>query len=450
MKILDRLFLSVAALGVGIGCALAVTHVDDVARADADFAPSTVGYPYGTRFAGSVWRFNSSPDFLAFPVSGRILVNGQIYEQGYSANFDTFTEFQRNNTSLFFTGGHDDFDVIAGEGTKFVVSFSSDAFLNASNNLLSEENRLAIGEWLSQNATLLEPPTDEIPEHGLSMSGNTTLLFFRLIDLVSQYSTSTFTFYDLDRNSNLYVNFSNVQYLMPYSVEFDDTTNGFRITNMRFLATTGSNFFYTGLPFLFERDGAYVWQYGYKFDPAGSSSSYFSLHSTYFYSHWGYACAFKSSGTNMTFGFAPSALIDYFTNEFTGNSAYAYLERIRPYVNAFLGYSQFVYADNETAFNERSWQNGYENGYNAGRGDGEQTGYQAGYEEGRRVGYNQGQASVTDETTAVMNLFGAVISVPIGVLNGLSPLAIWNTPIIAIIVTFLFMGVVFMILKKVL
>lgn len=93
--------------------------------------------------------------------------------------------------------------------------------------------------------------------------------------------------------------------------------------------------------------------------------------------------------------------------------------------------------------------------------------YESGYQEGQRVGYDSGKADglregkaegyqqAIDENGAlepngvIYGLFGALVNVPISIFNGLTPLVIWNTPIITIILTFFAIGVVLWVIKKV-
>lgn len=87
----------------------------------------------------------------------------------------------------------------------------------------------------------------------------------------------------------------------------------------------------------------------------------------------------------------------------------------------------------------------YQNGYNKGIADGyaqinsqaQQEAYDRGYADGAR-----------DGNSNLTSLFGAVVGVPIDLLNGLSPLVIWNFPIITIIVTFTFLALALFIIKK--
>lgn len=86
----------------------------------------------------------------------------------------------------------------------------------------------------------------------------------------------------------------------------------------------------------------------------------------------------------------------------------------------------------------------YNYGYTAGQADGKREGYDNGYS----AGYDAGRSSMTDNGRVMTDLFGAVASVPINILNGLAPLAIWNVPIISICLSFIFLGLVLYIVRK--
>lgn len=96
----------------------------------------------------------------------------------------------------------------------------------------------------------------------------------------------------------------------------------------------------------------------------------------------------------------------------------------------------------------RLFMNAYNLPYGAGYYVGEQRGYDKGYAEGYQVGRADGYSEASEDGAVITNLFGAVVSVPIDVLNGLAPFAIWNVPVIGIIMTFLFAALIFFMLRK--
>lgn len=87
----------------------------------------------------------------------------------------------------------------------------------------------------------------------------------------------------------------------------------------------------------------------------------------------------------------------------------------------------------------------YTNGYNKGYAAGYQDINQGKIDQAYQNGYTDGAGSTSSHLTS---LFGAVVGVPISLLNGLSPFVIWNIPIISIMVTFLFFGIALFIFKK--
>lgn len=92
---------------------------------------------------------------------------------------------------------------------------------------------------------------------------------------------------------------------------------------------------------------------------------------------------------------------------------------------------------------QEDYQQGYRVGFEEGWKDGDESGYNRGY----AVGYQDGSdASATGSVVA--NLFGAVIGVPIGILNGFTPFVIWDVPIVSILITFLFAGIIIWVVKK--
>lgn len=92
--------------------------------------------------------------------------------------------------------------------------------------------------------------------------------------------------------------------------------------------------------------------------------------------------------------------------------------------------------------------NSYGDGYEVGNRVGYQNGYSEGYDLGYDEGFQEGVESLEEGGFAITTLFGSIVNVPINVLNGLAPLAIWNIPVVSIIVTFMFIGLVFWLIRK--
>lgn len=132
----------------------------------------------------------------------------------------------------------------------------------------------------------------------------------------------------------------------------------------------------------------------------------------------------------------------YWQSQFTMSTSgpyYGYLDEDASTLSLIDGIATTLIARNPA---DVSWQDGYAKGYQDGRD------YQApiSFEEGRQYGYDEVNASGNLFT----NLFGSLVNVPISVLNGLSPLAIWDVPIISLILTFVACGAVLFLIKKVL
>lgn len=101
----------------------------------------------------------------------------------------------------------------------------------------------------------------------------------------------------------------------------------------------------------------------------------------------------------------------------------------------------------------------YQDGFNDGEASGLKKGYSQGYEAGKAVsdkvvykngydkGYTDGSNTLTPATT-IWGLFGAIASVPTEILNGMGGIAIWNTPILAILFSLLFLAMVLWIIRK--
>lgn len=106
---------------------------------------------------------------------------------------------------------------------------------------------------------------------------------------------------------------------------------------------------------------------------------------------------------------------------------------------------------------EKEYQ--YQAGFNDGEASGLKKGYSQGYEVGKAVadqqvfkkgydqGYSEGSNTLTPATT-IWGLFGAIASVPTEILNGMGGIAIWNTPVLAILFSLLFLARVLWIIRK--
>jgi hypothetical protein len=104
-------------------------------------------------------------------------------------------------------------------------------------------------------------------------------------------------------------------------------------------------------------------------------------------------------------------------------------------------------------------QSNYQDGFNAGQKQGKEEGYSSGYSAGKAVadkdvykqgydvGYSDGANTLTPVTT-IWGLFGAIASVPTEIFKGRGDIAIWNTPILSILFSLLFLALVLWIVRK--
>lgn len=111
------------------------------------------------------------------------------------------------------------------------------------------------------------------------------------------------------------------------------------------------------------------------------------------------------------------------------------------------------------SYNQPSIQYQYQSGFNDGEASGLKKGYSQGFEAGKAVsdkqvykqgydkGYSDGSNTLTPATT-IWGLFGAIASVPTEILNGMGGIAIWNTPILAILFSLLFLAMVLWIIRR--
>lgn len=127
----------------------------------------------------------------------------------------------------------------------------------------------------------------------------------------------------------------------------------------------------------------------------------------------------------------------YFTGASVNSGPYTIAWQVDA-MHDFLGYmvasvAQSVYLNEEMGV-------AYQNGYNTGKANADTTLYNKGYQDG--------EASVGSAGAVMMSLFGSVVSVPVNVLNGLSSFMIWGIPVISIIISFLFIGLLLWVVKR--
>lgn len=106
-------------------------------------------------------------------------------------------------------------------------------------------------------------------------------------------------------------------------------------------------------------------------------------------------------------------------------------------------HEQFQYQDGFKDGEASGLKKGYSQGYEAGKAVADQAIYKNGYDKG----YSDGSSTLTPAST-IWGLFGAIASVPTEILNGMGSIAIWNTPILAILFSLLFLALVLWIVRK--
>lgn len=75
--------------------------------------------------------------------------------------------------------------------------------------------------------------------------------------------------------------------------------------------------------------------------------------------------------------------------------------------------------------------------------------YKSNYnEETYQQGYLNGQNSVSSQVSWLTTLFSAVIGVPIEILNGLNTFVVFNIPIVTLMISFLMLGIILYIIKR--
>lgn len=134
-------------------------------------------------------------------------------------------------------------------------------------------------------------------------------------------------------------------------------------------------------------------------------------------------------------------------------------DTISPDMLGGVGYGLYQGFLGGLSYSKPQQQYQYQSGFNDGEASGLKKGYYQGYEAGKAVadeqfyrkgydkGYNDGTNTLTPATT-IWGLFGAIASVPTEILNGMGGIAIWNTPILAILFSLLFLAMVLWIIRK--
>lgn len=104
----------------------------------------------------------------------------------------------------------------------------------------------------------------------------------------------------------------------------------------------------------------------------------------------------------------------------------------------------------QDAYND-GFSNGQESGKSIGRQETIENTYQGKtYQQIYNTGYSDAETSIGGTTSLIPSLFGAIVNIPISILNGLVPLTFFDISIIRVALTFLALGVVMWIIRKVL
>lgn len=103
---------------------------------------------------------------------------------------------------------------------------------------------------------------------------------------------------------------------------------------------------------------------------------------------------------------------------------------------------------------EQAYNNGYTNGQESGKAIGRQetidNTYQGKtYQQIYNTGFSDGETTAGGSGALIPSLFGAIVNIPISVLNGLVPLTFFDISIIRVALTFLALGVVMWVIRKV-
>lgn len=203
----------------------------------------------------------------------------------------------------------------------------------------------------------------------------------------------------------------------------------FTLESVEFASFSSPTFYtvpqYVGFPYVFSAfsvNGSY-----YVYENSYGIPTTINKFSSSAYNVFGYGSS-SSVSPRAVYGrvFTPTTSGPY---DVSMNDCSSWLDNLEPVLaNAFM-------------VNAPDYTNGYNKGYVAGYHDINQGKIDQAYQNG----YQDGAGSTSSHLTS---LFGAVVGVPISLLNGLSPFVIWNIPIISIMVTFLFFGIALFMLKK--
>lgn len=138
-----------------------------------------------------------------------------------------------------------------------------------------------------------------------------------------------------------------------------------------------------------------------------------------------------------------------------GNWAFQFIGSFRVYAGDYNTYSQQTlpyYLATDTTSAGGDWQNGYGQGFDDGVEQGEKNKEDA-YADDMQDAYNRGKAygeshSGLGPTGTIGGLILTIVSVPLTILNGFQPFAVYQVPLMAILMSFLFIALIMWLIKK--
>ena len=146
---------------------------------------------------------------------------------------------------------------------------------------------------------------------------------------------------------------------------------------------------------------------------------------------------------NGWFYLLPFVVENYVSSEVLSSVGYGLYQGFLSGLSYSKPHEQYQYQDGFNDGEASGLKKGYSQGYEAGKAVADQVVYKNGYDKG----YSEGSSTLTPAST-IWGLFGAIASVPTEILNGMASIAIWNTPILAILFSLLFLALVLWIIRK--
>lgn len=166
-------------------------------------------------------------------------------------------------------------------------------------------------------------------------------------------------------------------------------------------------------------------------------------------------CEFSCS-ENTNFNYLNDIFVFPFISIFTGNVSQSdYLYYVGFMNESLYSYFSFIahfYYDNLNLNYNNGFDSGYYSGYERGIDEGFDQGYSSGkefgYNNGYEVGYNKGISSNETPSSFFLNIFSAVVGVPISILNNLNDIVFWNVSLLGIFITLLFFALILWLIRK--